>query len=177
MSAAGNLLGVAFTGTIGAGKTTVAEALSGLLHVRGMRHALIDLDWLGQVYPPPDGNDPYSLDLALTNLGMITPNFLAAGAAYFVIAATLTSARQLDALRHALPQVSLSVCRVEASPATTGGRIRSRDRGYLRDDFLTRTDALAQQIRFAEIEDFTVSNDGRSPNDVAEEALRRLGWA
>ena len=44
---------IALTGTIAAGKTTLAEAISEELHARETRHALIDLDWLGQVYPTP----------------------------------------------------------------------------------------------------------------------------
>jgi deoxyadenosine/deoxycytidine kinase len=50
--------GVAITGTIGAGKTAVAEAISNLLTSKELQHALIDLDWLGQVYPPPDSRIP-----------------------------------------------------------------------------------------------------------------------
>jgi len=53
---------VALTGTIGAGKTTVAEAISEELHERNIRHALLDLDWLGQVYPVPEGHEPYGYE-------------------------------------------------------------------------------------------------------------------
>ncbi|MGI8775366.1 MAG: adenylyl-sulfate kinase [Actinomycetota bacterium] len=52
------------TGTIGAGKTTLAEAMSEVLHERATRHALIDLDWLGQVSPLPEGRDPYDYHCA-----------------------------------------------------------------------------------------------------------------
>lgn len=67
------------TGTIGAGKTTIAEAISELLPERGIRHALIDLDWLGQVYPPLDADDPFDLSLALRNLAVTSPIFVTAG--------------------------------------------------------------------------------------------------
>lgn len=168
--------GVAIIGTIAAGKTTIAEALSELLHARGMRHALIDVDWLGQVYPPPEPQRPYSLDLAFTNLEATTPNFIAAGAEYFVIAVTLTCAEELDALRRAVSPVELSVCLLDVSPEVIAQRITARNRGSLRADFLSRTDALAEQIRQSGIADLRVANDRRPPAEVAEDALGRLRW-
>jgi adenylylsulfate kinase len=168
--------GVALTGTIGVGKTALAEALSELLHSNDIRHALIDVDWLGQVYPPPELDKPYSFDLAFKNLAAIAPNFDAAGANYFVIALTLTSQEELSQLRRALPQVSITVCRVNASPETIAQRIRRRELGSLRDDFLSRTDALAREIEQAGVQDFFVVNDHRPVSEVAEELLNRLNW-
>ena len=72
--------GLLVTGTIAAGKTSVAEAVSEQLHRFGLRHALIDFDWLGQLYPPPDLSDPYNDALAIKNLAAVWANFQAAGA-------------------------------------------------------------------------------------------------
>lgn len=173
---ASSLRGVAITGTIGAGKTATAEGLSELLHSKGMRHALIDLDWLGQVYPPPDPVSPYALDLALENLALMAPNFVAAGARYFVVAATLVSPNEVDHLRAALPHVDLNVCRVVASVGATAERIRQRELGSLGDDFLSRAGALASQIEEAKLDDFALVNDG-PVSDTARELLGKLGWA
>jgi adenylylsulfate kinase len=166
---------VAITGTIGVGKTAVAEALSELLHTKGMRHGLIDLDWLGQVYPPPNPDDPYSLDLAFKNLEAIAPNLIEGGAEFFVIGATLTSRQELDGLRRALGGMSVTVCLVQASRETIANRIRQRELGYLLNDFLNRTDALAQEIEAAGIHDFVVTNEGGIA-EVAAELLGKLGW-
>jgi gluconate kinase len=168
--------GVAITGTIGVGKTAVAEALSELMHHEGLRHALIDVDWLGQVYPPPRTDDPYDLSLAFRNLTAIAPNFLAAGARYFIVAATLTSRRELDGLRSALPRVRLHVCRLTASPETITVRIRGRELGSLLNDFLARTQSLDRHIRAARMEDFVVVNDDRPIAEVASDLLARLAW-
>jgi adenylylsulfate kinase len=168
--------GVVITGTIGVGKTAVAEALSELMHRKDMRHALIDVDWLGQVYPPPRAKDPYDLALAFTNLTAIAPNFHAAGARYFIVAATLTSRSELDRLRSALPRVRLHVCRVTASPETIAARIRGRELGSLLDDFLTRTQSLDRHIAAARLEDFTVVNDNRPIAEIASELLEGLAW-
>jgi adenylylsulfate kinase-like enzyme len=120
------LRGVVLTGTIGAGKTSVSEGLSGLLTEKGIRHALLDLDWLGQLYPPTDPENPYALDLAFRNLEAIAPNFTEAGARYIVIGATITNARELQQLRGSLPDIELVACRVEADPEVVAARIRAR---------------------------------------------------
>ncbi len=168
--------GVAITGTIGAGKTAVAEAISDLLASKEMKHALIDLDWLGQVYPPPDSLNPYALDLAFENLALTAPKFIAAGARYFVVAATLTSSDELHRLRAALPSVEMDVCRVVAPTEVIEKRIRQRELGSMRNDFLSRTGSLASQIEAARLGRFVLVNDG-SIGDVAKEALRNLDWA
>jgi len=173
---ASSVPGVAITGTIGAGKTAAAEALSELLYSRGMHHALIDLDWLGQVYPPPDPMDPHALDLAFNNLALIAPGFLKVGVRYFVVAATLTSAAELSRLRAALPKVDLSVCRVVAPVDLIAERLRRRELGSLRHDFLTRTETLGLQIEAAKLEDFVLVNDGHI-RETALELLEKLGWA
>ena len=170
-----SLPGVAITGTIGAGKTAVAEAVSGILQSREMRHALIDLDWLGQVYPPPDYRNPHALDLAFENLALIAPRFIASGARYFVLAATLTSPNELHRLRAALPHVDLDVCRVVASVEVIEERIRRRELGSLRDDFLSRTGPLASQMEASKLEDLLLVNDGLI-GDAARELLRNVGW-
>jgi thymidylate kinase len=171
-----NVKAVAITGTIGVGKTALAAALSELLHSKGIRHGLLELDWLGEVYPPPNPDDPYSLDLTFRNLKLIAPNLIEAGAEFLVIGATLTSKPELDGLREALGEIPITVCRVAASPETIAKRIRQRELGYLLDDFLNRTDALANEIEDAGIDDFVVVNDDRPIAEVAAELLEKLGW-
>jgi chloramphenicol 3-O-phosphotransferase len=164
------------TGTIGVGKTTVAEAISDSLHRAGHRHALLDLDWLGQLYPPVDPSDPYRLDLALANLAQIVPNFVAAGARRFVIAATITSREELAGLRSSLPAGRLTVVLLTAPPEIVAARIQARDSGAMREDFLARTEALAEKIRSAGEADLVVDAGARPPDEVAAEILERLGW-
>ena len=166
---------VAITGTIGAGKTSVAEALSEDLHGRGIRHGLIDLDWLGGLYPPLDPDDPYSLELSYRNLRLILPGFVEAGADRFVISATLTSIQEGEGLRGILGDVNLTICRLTASPAVIAERIRRREHGRLLEDFLARTDAVAEQIAAAGFDGLVVRNEG-SPSDAAAEIVGALGW-
>ena len=164
------------TGTIGAGKTTVAEAISVRLHRAGVRHGLLDLDWLGQVYPPIDPDDRFDLSLALQNLAVMTPNFRARGVHTFVIAATLTTRAELRGLEAALSGGDVTVARVVAPPEDVARRIESRDSGALRDDFLNRTEALAAEIARAGLDDFVLDNPDGGVEAAATEALDRLEW-
>ncbi len=175
MSAAG-VSGVLLTGTIGVGKTTLAEAISERLHQEGVRHGLLDLDWLGQVYPPPDEADPFNDSLAVRNLAAIWPNFIAAGISHAVLAATVVHRNQLEAISGALQGCDLTVVRVVARPETVAARIRGRDHGRLLEDFLGRSDFVAGEIERAALESFSVSNEDRPPSELAEEILRQLEW-
>ena len=171
-----NVAGVLLTGTIGVGKTTLAEAISERLHEAGLRHALLDLDWLGQVYPPPDAGDPFNDSLAVRNLAAIWPNFVDAGIRSAILAATVLEEEQLDRIRSALNGCDLTVVRVAAPPDLVAARIRRRDVGNLLEDFLRRTDSVADEIEQAGLDDFSVTNDERVPAEVAQEILGELGW-
>ena len=168
--------GVVITGTIGAGKTTIASVVSEVLHGQGIRHAILELDWFGELYPPPDLEDRFNLALAHRNLAAVWPNFVAAGATKAVVTATLESRAELDGLKGALGGVDLTVVRLTTSPEAIAERLRARERGRLLDDFLDRTLVLEANFQQIELEDFTVSNDGRPAWEVAEEIVELLRW-
>ena len=174
MTADAAITGVLLTGTIGAGKTTTAEAISDRLHEDSVRHALLDLDWLGQVYPPSDEVDPFSESLAVRNLGVIWPNFVHTGIQHVILAATVITHLQLERLRGALPGCELTVARLVARPETVAARLRDRDSGRLLEDFLRRTESIAEEIERAALESFHVHTDERTPRAVAEEVLEHL---
>ena len=80
------------TGTVGAGKTSVAEAAGELLAERRTPHAVIDLDGLRRFWPAPE-DDPFSLGLTLRNLRDVARNFLNAGARRLVLAGVVEQLR------------------------------------------------------------------------------------
>jgi dephospho-CoA kinase len=167
---------VALTGTIGVGKTTIAGSISRALHDMEVRHALLDLDWLGQVYPVPEGHDPFGYELAIQNLGTIWPNFLEVGITRAVVSGTILNVEQLGRLCNALAGSAVTVVLVAAPSDLVKQRIRGRTTGPLLDDFLSRTDAVADEILRAAIHDIIVSNDARPPREVAHEVMHRVNW-
>lgn len=167
---------VVVTGTIGAGKTAVATAMSEALHERGIRHGLIEVDWLGEVYPAPYPDDPYSTRFAMKNLVAIWPNFVDVGITRAVVTMTLENEQELRALTTALQGADVTVVRLEASQETRVSRIQRRELGNLRALFVAKTEPLARQMRRLGIGDVVVENDERRLQEVAEEILGSLGW-
>lgn len=166
------------TGTIGAGKSTIAALMSEILHERGVRHALVEVDWLGEVYPAPDPSDPYSNDLAMKMLSTIWPQYLEAGITRAIVTMTLENQQELDDLAAAMGQPPVTVVRLLASPETRKERIAAREFGSLKELFLEKTDEIEDKMDCFELGDVIVGNDkDRSPLETARDALEGLGWA
>jgi adenylylsulfate kinase len=78
------------TGTVGSGKTSVADAIGDLLSHAGIANAAIDVDWLRHSWPcPPE--DPFNGKLALRHLSAVARNYLQAGVARLVLAGVIES--------------------------------------------------------------------------------------
>ena len=164
------------TGTIGSGKSTVAALMSELLHEAGTRHALIEVDSLGEVYPAPDPDDPYSEKLAMEMLAMMWPRYLDAGITRAIVTMTIENESEGDELVRALGSAPTTIVRLDASEASRVARIERREFGQLRDPFIAKTSELAARMDRMGLGDIVVSNDDRDPVDTAREVLQRLGW-
>jgi hypothetical protein len=159
------------TGTVGAGKTTVCECVSGLLAQRGVPHAALDLDWLGNAYPD-DPTDPYRDRLIATNLAATWPNFAAAGARCAVLARLVEEQRVVDGIAACIPGAELTVVRVVADRATRERRLRIREVGSWFEAGMARSEEAAATTEAAGLEHLVVRNDGeRTATDVAAEVL------
>ena len=147
-----------------------------MLHERGDRHALIDLDGLAQCYPA-SVDDPYNTALAFENLAAVWPRFRARDLRYAVLAHLVEHPSELDEIRAALPGADLSVVRVTAPAETCAQRLRGREISpSLLERHLRRSPLLAQALEDLAVEDFIVDNDGRPIREVALEVTSRLGW-
>jgi hypothetical protein len=157
------------------GKSTVAALASEILHDRGIRHGLLEVDALEGVYPPPDPADPYSTDLAMKNLATVWPNFLGAGITRAIVTMTLENDAERDALLAAMGDPVATIVRLEASQEAREDRIRRREFGELRELFLNKTGPLAEQMRCLDIGDVVLYNE-EEPRLVATRLLEELGW-
>ena len=162
-------------GTVGAGKTTTAEAVGALLQERGTPHAIIDLDALRRVWPSP-ADDPFFQQLELANLTAVAGNALRAGAERLVLAGVMETATDRDRYTEALG-VRLTVCRLVVPLPRVRSRLLARHPpGEERDWHLARLGELHAILQAARVDDVTVTVDDQPPAGVAGEVLRTVGW-
>ncbi|MEV0385381.1 adenylyl-sulfate kinase [Nonomuraea sp. NPDC050643] len=161
------------TGTVGAGKTSVADAVGDLLADAGVPGAVIDLDWLRRSWPAPR-EDPFNGALTLRNLRAVAANLLVAGAERLVLAGVIES--RAERRRHEeVLGVPLAVCRVHVALPEVYRRLERRhahDRGL--DWHLKRAGELAIVLDRARLADYTVDGTHGTLEEVAAEVIK--GW-
>ncbi|HEX9099705.1 MAG TPA: hypothetical protein VF956_09495 [Candidatus Dormibacteraeota bacterium] len=157
------------TGTVGTGKTVVAIEIGHILEQQGKSAAVIDLDWLGWL-----GSSTVTADqLIARNLGAIWPNLRKAGMSYAVLARAMLSRDSLSDLRVAVPEAEIVVVRLTASPSTIERRLRQRDSGRELEEHLRESEHMTHAMDRAGLEDMAIGTDDRTPEEVAQEVLRR----
>ncbi|MFF1839881.1 hypothetical protein ACFVXE_37855 [Streptomyces sp. NPDC058231] len=171
--AAGALL---ITGTVGAGKTSVADSVGTLLTDAGVPNAVIDMDWLSRCRPaPPD--DRFNFALLLRNLRCVAGNYLDAGATRLVLAGVVEDADDRARCAEAVG-VGLSVCRLRVRLPVVRQRLTRRhaDEPDALRWHLDRSGELDGILERAGVEDFTVDATDRSVEQVAAAVIDAADW-
>ncbi|GAB4587111.1 AAA family ATPase [Nocardia sp. IFM 10818] len=168
---------VFLNGTVGVGKSTVADALADLEEQAAIPHAVIDLDHIRHSWPAP-ADDPFNLALELANLAAIATNYRAAGAKRLILAGVIERREDVARYRDATHAQSLAVIRLTLDPALTEERLRSR---HANDPeglawHLARVTELAALLETADIDDAVIDTSGLTPARVAAEVQRTVGW-
>jgi len=164
------------TGTVGAGKTTVAEAVGDLLAARGAPHAVVDLDQLSRCWPPPAG-DRFNHAIELRNLRSVTANYRAAGVLRLILAGVIEQRSHLLDYERAL-DCRISIVRLRADPHVLADRLRDRHRNDP-DGLawhLARAPELTAVLDLACVADAEVDTTGRPIPEVAADVLDAVGW-
>ena len=162
--------GLLITGTIGAGKSSVAAEIGDVLQERGVPAAVIDLDWLGWT---TTGD---SVRLMWKNLAAVWANYLEADVGYAVMARLIQSPEELNELKRAVPGMELTVVRLDSPSALVEARLRGRDSGRILEEHLRQTVEFVGSLEGLGVEDLVVTNGDVPIRSVAEEVLAHLGW-
>ncbi len=171
-----NVRALLITGTVGSGKTSVADTLGDLLTHAGIFNAVIDVDWLRRSWPCPP-NDPFNSGLALRNLRAVSQNYIEAGAVRLVLAGVVESRSERDAYQAALG-VPLMVCRLRVPLPTVRERLLRRhdgDADRLRWH-LNRSGELDHILEHAQVEDAVVDAPTESVRHIAHVVMAAVGW-
>lgn len=162
------------SGPVGVGKTSVAHEMFDQLSERDIPHAVIDIDALGISWPFGDG-DPFNNQMAMRNLAAVWSNFAAAGANHAVLPRVIETEADLTPYRLAIPNATLQICRLTATPTTLRTRVSQRELGSSQEALTRRALHLAESLKDSPT-DFTISTDGRTLPAIAQEALTKAGW-
>ncbi len=158
------------TGAPGAGKSTVANALSEHLREREGTHAVLELDDLAKIYPLSLQNIMYR------NLAAIWPNYVGLGEVK-VIMPTYLQSGELEVVKNVAPVKRLSVCEVTVPQEELSRRITDREL-----DGLRRTRLLEYVGNYAvnRVEeksiDLRVSTHNFSTEETVIEIVEKLAW-
>jgi hypothetical protein len=168
---------VFLNGTVGVGKSTVAEALSTLEAKSGHHHAVIDLDHISRAWPPPK-DDRFNHELEMANLRDLVVNYRRAGVEHFILAGVIEEASEIPRYEAALQSSGLLLCRLEADAATLTRRLRLRhaDNASELEWHLGRAGELAAILRAASIDHLVVDNSDSSITTTASILKDQAGW-
>ncbi|WP_198418953.1 AAA family ATPase [Cryobacterium sp. TMT3-29-2] len=168
---------VFLNGTVGVGKSSVAEALSVLEAKSEHCHAVIDLDHIRRAWPAPDG-DRFNHELEMENLRDLVVNYRRAGVEHFILAGVVEEAGEVPRYEAALQSRGLLICRLEADPATLTRRLRLRHGSNPAelDWHLGRAGELAAILRAASVDHLIVDNSTGSPMATATIVQEKAGW-
>ncbi|WP_430332914.1 AAA family ATPase [Rhodococcus sp. ACT016] len=168
---------VFLNGTVGVGKSTVADIVSELKALAGQPHALIDLDYLRTCWPAPE-NDPFNFALELANLTSVVDNYRRAGIEHLILVGVAETADAVEKYREATHSPDLLMCRLTAQPAIVAERLRRRHRDDPAglDWHLARATELASILDAAEIDDVVLDTTSAGPTDVARSVMSAAEW-
>lgn len=168
---------VFINGTVGTGKSTVANGLGQIAEAAGRPHAVIDLDHLRWAWPAPQ-SDPFNHELELLNLAAVAANYRKAGISSLILAGVIEIESELARYRNALQTERMLVCRLEAEPEIISARLRIRhadDPGELNWS-LARAGELADLLRVANVDDLVVDSSTRTSKEIAGILAHAAGW-
>jgi adenylylsulfate kinase-like enzyme len=163
------------TGPIGAGKTTVTQAIGHLLTASDVPHAAIDMDWLRDAWPQP-ADDRFNTRLGYRNLADVARNCREAGSGRFVIADVVETREQRREYARAISGAEVTVVRLAVDPDENRRRIARRADGDDDPWEVTRAAELVGIMETNAVADLVIDTTGRSPKAVARDILTRLGW-
>jgi adenylylsulfate kinase-like enzyme len=159
------------TGTVGAGKTSAAEALFDLLSANETPTAVIDFDRLTAAYPAPV-DDRFNFRLGIRNLNSIISNYTSIGIKLFIIPTIVESRDDIEIFRGIIKGANVFVVRLIADITTIHKRIERREIGNLLNWHKKRACELTELFESKHLEDQIVDTENKSITTIAEEILQ-----
>lgn len=167
----GDSLLVFLNGTVGVGKSTVAEALAERAEVEGLAHVVIDADYIRRAWPAP-ANDPFNHELELRNLAALATNYRDVGVCLFIVAGVMETYSEKARYAEAMGVENSFVVRLTAPEKVVAERLTRRhvtSREEVRAWHLQRAPELAVILHREQPEDAVVETATKDPTEIADE--------
>jgi len=178
-------------GATAVGKSTVGWQIYESSSRAGCHTAFVDLEQIGFLRPLP-GHDPGNHRLKAANLAALWQTYRARRARRLIVVGSVERAESVRAYSTALPEATLTLCRLHAGRDVLAERVMQRGQGLtsawgLAGDALIGQPARrlrqvadqaameAQALEAAGVGDLRVDTDGRAVLDIAQEVLHRTG--
>lgn len=163
-------------GSVGVGKSSVANAISEILLDKFIHHAVIDLDSLRHAFPRPAA-DWFHVTLGYKNLGCVWKNYKEVGVTCAVIPNVLEDRNDIKEIEKAIPGASVTVVRLKANLITIQTRLKGREKSIKSLEWhIKRAAELDEQLDNKQIEDFIVDTENKTIDEVAREILTKTSW-
>jgi hypothetical protein len=165
-------------GRAGVGKTTVGWEVAARLRAARVPHAIVEGDYLGQVYPPPP-EDPGRPGLVERNLTALWANFAELGHRRLIYTNTLSVLPETAGMFERAMGAGVRIVRVllTASDRTAGDRLTGRELG---SELAREVAASAHKARLLDervpADTIRVPTDARPVPAIAADVLAATGW-
>jgi hypothetical protein len=177
-------------GPAGVGKSAIGFQLYLRCLRAGLTAGYIDLDQIGFLTPPADG-DPRNHRLKAVNLAALWRTYRAAGASHLVMTGPVENQAALQTYIAALPAGAVTACRLHAGPAELTRRIMTRGQGgswpqpgdplrgqpasYL-SQVAAQAAADAEVLDRTHLDAIRIDTDGRTTGEAAGLTAAAAGW-
>jgi hypothetical protein len=163
-------------GRSGVGKSTVGWEVCAQLDAAGVAHCYLEGDFLGQVFPAPDG-DPERAQITLDNLAAVWRNFAVRGYRRLVYTNTVSILYAEELARTLAAPTRITRVLLTASDEVANGRLAGRELGSSLAAHIERSARAAVRLeRNAPMSVARVATDHRSVGEIAAEVVATTGW-
>ncbi len=164
-------------GPSGSGKTVTMWEIGHRLRQGEIPHALIDADELDRVWPQPESVEAL-ITVTRRHLRTMWETFSGLGTRHLLVCGVMASIAQSEEwIAEAVPGATITYVRLSAEHATRERRLRGRTLGSGFDQEMRASDRAAAFIEEHDRPGMpTVSTDGKTVAEVADEVLRITGW-
>lgn len=164
---------IVITGPVGAGKSTIGGAMSGILSGQERIYA-VDQDYLRSVYPNPDG-DPFGAQLGLRNLAACWQNVAPLGVRTVVISDVVEDMAQRAEYERAIPGSDVTIVRLDVPLEVIFERLEERESEATIEWYRERAPQLQAIMERGRVGNIVIDVGHRTPDDIAREIIARCG--